>query len=101
MSNMWLALAIPALFPVHHGLTIYFMILNLKARRLCDWYSGIGMKIWDGFDLMLLGLVAYFLGLKWRRTLGQFLARYWFVWLAIAGLIWKPGTEGRLDLSMS
>lgn len=98
LSNVWLALAVPSMFPSQQGLTVWLLVLNMHARRLSIWYSGIGQKLWHGFDLMLIGLVVYHLGMRWRRTLGERLVRYWFVWVAACGAVWQPGTEGRFDL---
>lgn len=100
LSNVWLAVAFPLLFPNEKAITAWLVFCNMHARRLSTWYSGVGEKVMNGLDLMLLGLVAYYLGLKFRREIGERIARYWFIWLAICGLVWKPGTHGRLDLLM-
>lgn len=100
ISNIWLALAVPAMFPSQAPYTGWLILINMHLRRLSLWYSGIGEKLMNGLDLMLLGLVCYYLGFKFRRPIGQKMARYWFVWISICGLVWKPGTHGRMDLLM-
>mmetsp|Transcript_24428 Transcript_24428/g.55288 ORF Transcript_24428/g.55288 Transcript_24428/m.55288 type:complete len:443 (-) Transcript_24428:78-1406(-) len=98
LSNVWIALVVPHLLPEQQGITGWLLIANMHIRRLDLWYAGLGEKVFNGFDLMLLGLVCAKLGLKWREPVGRCLARYWFVWISICGLIWVPGTAVRMDL---
>jgi len=100
LSNVWLAVAIPVMFPAQQSVTGWVLVVNLHARRLLTWYSGLGEKALNGFDLMLLGLVCYYLGLKYRRPIGKALTRYWPVWFFVVGVVWKPGTHGRMDRLM-
>jgi len=98
LSNVWIAVMVPHLLPAQQSITGWLLIANMHIRRLDTWYSGLGEKVFNGFDLMLLGLVCAKLGLKWRGRVGTCLARYWFVWMSVCGLVWHPGTSGRLDL---
>mmetsp|Transcript_82582 Transcript_82582/g.229125 ORF Transcript_82582/g.229125 Transcript_82582/m.229125 type:complete len:453 (+) Transcript_82582:99-1457(+) len=100
VSNFWLAFAIPTVFPSEASVTGWVILINMHTRRLSHWYSGLGEKLMNGLDLMLLGLVCFHLGLKYRRQVGNVAVRYWFVWLSVCGLVWKPGTSGRMDLLM-
>mmetsp|Transcript_57139 Transcript_57139/g.122914 ORF Transcript_57139/g.122914 Transcript_57139/m.122914 type:complete len:456 (+) Transcript_57139:122-1489(+) len=98
LSNVWIAVMVPHLLPAQQSITGWLLIANMHIRRLDLWYAGLGEKVFNGFDLMLLGLVCAKLGLKWREPVGRCLARYWFVWISICGLIWVPGTAVRMDL---
>jgi hypothetical protein len=98
LSNLWLVAVVPYVFPQYQSVTGWCVLINMTLRRLCDWYSGAGEKVFNGLDIMLLGLTCAALGMTWRRPVGIFLTRYWFVWMGICALVWKPGTSGRLDL---
>jgi len=98
LSNIWLAVFVPLLLPSQRSITAWLILLNMTMRRLSDWYAGPGEKAFNGLDLMLLGLVCRHFGLKHKKTLGLYVLRYWFLWLGIAGLVWIPGTKGRMDL---
>jgi hypothetical protein len=97
LSNIWLAVAVPALLPQRQSLAGWLILVNMHARRLLSWYSGLGEKALNGFDLMLLGLTCFYLGLAKRRQIGVVVARYWWAILFCIGLLWKGGTYGRYD----
>jgi len=97
LSNVWLAVAVPVLLPQHQSTTGWLILVNMHARRLLPWYSGLGEKALNGFDLMLLGTTCFYLGLSKRRQIGIVIARYWWVLLFVIGLVWLPGTYGRYD----
>jgi len=97
-SNVWLALSVPIIFPEKRSATGWLILTNMMVRRLSSWYAGLGEKVFNGFDLMLLGLVCRHFGLMRRKLLGRYVCRYWFLWMGACGLMWIPGTHGRYDL---
>jgi len=46
-----------------------------------------------------MGLSVHYLGLAGRRVIGEYLARYWFMFLFTCSLLWQPGMFGRFDES--
>lgn len=78
------------------SLTTWLVLINMYAFR-CIYPRGQFGRIVDGFDFTMLGLVNYHLGLSYRKTIGKYMVRYWFVILFVFSLIIPPGTFGRFD----
>jgi len=76
----------------------WLVLLNVYAFR-CLVVRSQFARIIDGFDFTMIGLANYFLGLYYRRTIGKYMARYWFFVLFVFALLIAPGTYGRSDES--
>lgn len=77
-------------------LTNWLVLLNVYAFR-CFVVRGQFARVIDGFDFTMIGLANYYLGLSYRRTIGKYMVRYWFVMLFVFALLIPPGTFGRFD----
>jgi len=94
-TNLYLMFTCPRVFK-RRQLTAWAVLINTYGHRML-WYRSSDERPWHGFDLMTIALTTYFLGILHRRTLGKYIARYWFVPIALCGLLWPAGTYGRLD----
>merc|ERR1719375_2892656 len=45
----------------------------------------------------MIGLANFYLGLSYRKTIGKYMCRYWFLLLFFFSLLIPPGTWGRFD----
>jgi len=77
-------------------LTNWLVILNVYTFR-CFSTRGQFARIVDGFDFTMIGLANFHLGLSYRRTIGKYMCRYWFLVLFVFALLIPPGTWGRFD----
>jgi len=80
------------------SLTAWLVLLHVFCCR-CIFYRGQFARIVDGFDFTMIGLVNFYLGLAYRRTIGKYMCRYWFVVLFLFACLIPPGTFGRFDES--
>lgn len=74
----------------------WLVILNTYCHRVVC-YRAQEARMINSFDITMLGMTCYFLGLKHRRTIGTYMVRYWFCTLFICSILWPPGYDGRLD----
>lgn len=93
------SVCIVLLFPRLHkrtSLVGWLVLLNMFLHRvLVERRSE--ERPFHGFDLFLAALVIAHLGLRHREKVGNYVCRYWFIWIISCGLIWLPGTHERLD----
>lgn len=94
-SNLYLVFVCPRVFQ-RVAITGWMIILNTYASRAI-FYRHSDERPWHGLDLMMLGLVCFYLGLLNRRKIGEYIMRYWFVLLLFCSLLWPPGLNIRLD----
>jgi hypothetical protein len=74
----------------------WLVLTNVFVFR-CLSFRGQFARLNDGFDFVLLGMSAYYLGLAHRRTIGKYMMRYWWLLLFSFALLIPPGTFGRFD----
>jgi len=74
----------------------WLVIGNMYVHKLFM-YRHQNSRMINGFDFTMLGLVCCKCGLSHRRIVGEYMMRYWFVFLFICGLLWPPGRKKRMD----
>jgi len=79
-------------------LTMWVLFLNTYLHK-CMLYRSQTCRMLNAFDYTLMGLSFHYLGLAGRRVIGEYLARYWFMFLFTCSLLWQPGMFGRFDES--
>mmetsp|Transcript_10988 Transcript_10988/g.19882 ORF Transcript_10988/g.19882 Transcript_10988/m.19882 type:complete len:468 (-) Transcript_10988:33-1436(-) len=84
-------------FPKSQAYLGWFLLFHMYGCRIASWYPAPGDRLCHGLDLVLLGLTCWAFGLKWRRQLSTWAARYWFIPLIFCALAWRPGTSVRFD----
>jgi len=94
-SSLYLIVVFP-MVSQQHGLVGWLVLLNTYGHRVIQYRSQFARMI-NGFDLTMIGLACYYLGLKHRRVVGEYLVRYWFLTLFGLSVLWPPGTFGRFD----
>mmetsp|Transcript_11573 Transcript_11573/g.24385 ORF Transcript_11573/g.24385 Transcript_11573/m.24385 type:complete len:466 (-) Transcript_11573:88-1485(-) len=94
-SNIYLVVACPLIFE-NASLTTWGVLINTYGHRLL-FYRSKEERPFHGLDLMMVALTCYYLGLRNRRKIGEYVIRYWFVVLFFCALLWPPGTLGRFD----
>lgn len=77
-------------------MTNWLVLLNVFFFR-CFFPRGQFARIVDGLDFTMIGLANFYLGLSYRKTIGEYMVRYWFVVLFVFSLLLPPGTWGRFD----
>jgi len=78
--------------------TMWVLFLNTYLHK-CTLYRSQTCRMLNAFDYTLMGLSFYYLGIAGRRVVGEYLTRYWFLFLFTCSLLWQPGMFGRLDES--
>jgi len=76
----------------------WLLIMNTYGHR-CLFYRAADERPFHGLDIMMISLACYYLGLFGRRTIGNYIVRYWFCVLLLFSLLWEPGTMTRYDES--
>lgn len=94
-SNMYLIVACPIVFQ-KSSVTGWAVLLNTYLNRTL-FHRGQDERPFHGLDLMMLTLTCYYLGLRHRRIIGEYIVRYWFLVLFACALLWPPGLHVRLD----
>jgi len=94
-TNLWLLFTSPWVFR-RTSLVTWALVCNTYGQRMV-FYRGADERPFHGFDLMTLGLVCYYFGLTYRKTIGEYIVRYWFACLFVVCLIWPMGHAGRFD----
>jgi len=61
-------------------------------------YRGPEERPFHLLDIMILGMVTQTYGLMYRKTVGEYYCRYWFVLLIGFALTWPPYLDKRLDM---
>jgi len=79
-------------------LTMWILFLNTYLHK-CIHYRSQTCRMLNAFDYTLMGLSFHYLGLAGRTFIGEYLVRYWFMFLFTCSLLWQPGMFGRLDES--
>eukprot|EP00929_Paragymnodinium_shiwhaense_P025550 TRINITY_DN15428_c0_g1_i3.p1 TRINITY_DN15428_c0_g1~~TRINITY_DN15428_c0_g1_i3.p1 ORF type:complete len:288 (+),score=29.05 TRINITY_DN15428_c0_g1_i3:166-1029(+) len=97
VSNLYLVYIFP-LMSRNVELVGWFMLANLYGHKML-FYRGQEARFWNGFDCTAIGLVCFYYGLSHRRLIGEYIVRYWFVFLFLCSLFWAPGSRGRFDES--
>jgi len=95
LSSVYLVIVSPFLFSRLSAVG-WLVIANNYYHR-CFEYRGQDSRIFNGFDVTFLGLTCFYFGLQYRRVIGEYFIRYWFLFLFICALLWPPGTTGRWD----
>lgn len=78
------------------GAVTWLVLLNTYGHR-CLLYRSKAERMSHGMELMVIGLTSYYLGLRYRQTVGQYVVRYWFVILFALSMLWPLGLDDRLD----
>lgn len=94
-TNIYLIIVCPKIFK-RPTLTAWGVLLNTYSHRLL-FYRAKDERPFHGLDLMMIALTCYYLGLHHRKTIGEYVIRYWFVIIFLCSLLWPPGAHGRLD----
>lgn len=76
--------------------TGWLVLFNIYIHRMFQYRSQIARLI-NGFDVTMVGMTCFYYGLAHRRVIGEYIVRYWFVFLFMCCLLWPPGTYGRFD----
>mmetsp|Transcript_57874 Transcript_57874/g.111617 ORF Transcript_57874/g.111617 Transcript_57874/m.111617 type:complete len:490 (-) Transcript_57874:2-1471(-) len=79
-------------------LTMWVLFLNTYIHK-CTLYRSQTCRMLNAFDYTLTGLAFHYLGISGRRVIGEYLTRYWFLFLFTCSLLWQPGMSGRFDES--
>jgi hypothetical protein len=95
VSNVFLMMVGPVVLP-QASYTTWLMIFNTYGHKIAVDRKQDD-RFFHGFDLTMLGLAAFYLGVRHRQKIGIYIVRYWFVVIFICGLIWPPGTSTRYD----
>jgi len=95
ISSVFIVVAWP-LISSRISLIGWLVIANMYAHRLFM-YRNQDSRMVNGFDFTMLGLVCCECGLSHRRIVGEYMLRYWFVFLFVCGILWPPGTQSRMD----
>jgi len=95
LASVYLVMVSPYLFSRLSAVG-WLVIANNYYHR-CFEYRGQDSRIFTGFDVTFLGLTCFYFGLQYRRVIGEYFVRYWFLFLFICALLWPPGTTGRWD----
>jgi len=74
----------------------WLVITNIYIHR-CLYYRGADERPFHFIDLMLMGIVCYLFGLKWRKQISDVFVRYWFLMIFACVVLWPPGGYGRFD----
>lgn len=93
--SLFLVMAGSQLF-AHSGTVTWLVLLNIYGNR-CLFYRSKSERTMHGMELMMLGMTCYHLGLRYRRTVGQYVIRYWFLVLFALVMLWPLGLRQRLD----
>eukprot|EP00913_Durusdinium_trenchii_P031422 g29417.t1 len=75
----------------------WFMIVNSLINRALM-YRGPEERPFHLLDIMILGMVTQTYGLMYRKTVGDYVCRYWFVLLIAFAIIYPPYLDKRLDM---
>ncbi|CAE8601755.1 unnamed protein product [Polarella glacialis] len=94
-SNVFLVVVCP-FYVRDTGLIGWALLLNTYAHRIL-FYRGSNERPFHGLDLMMLAMTCYYLGLKHRQKLGEYVIRYWFAIIFLCALLWPPSVMERLD----
>jgi hypothetical protein len=93
--NVYLVLAFP-FFSRGVSLIVWLVLINTYTFRIL-YYRGPEARFINAFDCTMLGLVCYVYGLRWRKVIGMYLCRYWFLVLFVSAVLWPVGLVNRLD----
>ncbi|CAE7948221.1 Mss51 [Symbiodinium sp. KB8] len=96
LSNLFLMRAIrstnikPSFIP-------WVMLANSAVNR-SGFYRGPEERPFHLLDLMILSMVSYAYGVRYRKIVGDYFCRYWFLVLIAFALTWPPSLHVRLDV---
>lgn len=94
-SNIYLIIVCPIVFE-QRTLTGWMVLLNTYGNRLL-FHRGADERAFHGLDIMMVTMTCYYLGLKGRRKIGEYVIRYWFVILFVCSVLYPPGSHIRYD----
>jgi hypothetical protein len=95
LMNVYIVLVFPR-FNSRVSLIGWLVILNSYAFKMTT-YRGPEARMINAFDFTMIGLVVYVYGLRYRKLIGEYLVRYWFVTLFLCGILWPLGVTRRFD----
>lgn len=91
LSSVVLAVVFPAL-STELPAVAWLMIVNSYGLRLMQFEVPWGLElVLDSLDTFVLGLVCYHYGLMHRRLIGEYVIRYWPVFLFVVSAICPTG----------
>eukprot|EP00747_Dinoflagellata_sp_TGD_P163809 gnl/TRDRNA2_/TRDRNA2_182905_c0_seq1.p1 gnl/TRDRNA2_/TRDRNA2_182905_c0~~gnl/TRDRNA2_/TRDRNA2_182905_c0_seq1.p1 ORF type:complete len:453 (-),score=75.73 gnl/TRDRNA2_/TRDRNA2_182905_c0_seq1:44-1402(-) len=93
LGNIWIAAVFPCLFSDYSCLA-WLLLLNTYLFRFD---MSTGEFPFHNFNLMLVGLAVYYLGLKHRCFIGKYVVRYWMAVCFTCAFMWKPGRYGEIS----
>eukprot|EP00928_Gymnodinium_smaydae_P034091 TRINITY_DN24240_c0_g1_i2.p1 TRINITY_DN24240_c0_g1~~TRINITY_DN24240_c0_g1_i2.p1 ORF type:complete len:231 (+),score=34.91 TRINITY_DN24240_c0_g1_i2:894-1586(+) len=96
-SNVYLTLILP-LIVRRLSLVPWVVLFNTYAYRAVV-YRAAYERTSHMFDLFMIAQICYYFGLRHRKTIGNYVVRYWFVVLFLAALLWEPTRHERLDMT--
>jgi len=74
----------------------WLVLLNTYLHRVFC-YRAQEARMINSFDVTMIGMTCYYLGLRHRKVVGTYLVRYWFLVLFACAMLWPPGAHGRFD----
>ncbi|CAE7416741.1 Mss51 [Symbiodinium sp. CCMP2592] len=96
LSNLFLMRAIrstnikPSFIP-------WVMMANSAVNR-SGFYRGPEERPFHLLDLMILSMVSFAYGVRYRKIVGDYFCRYWFLVFIAFALTWPPSLDVRLDV---
>mmetsp|Transcript_12056 Transcript_12056/g.28304 ORF Transcript_12056/g.28304 Transcript_12056/m.28304 type:complete len:483 (-) Transcript_12056:59-1507(-) len=94
-TNIYLVAVCPRVLK-QTSITTWLVVANTYAHRLL-YYRAQDERFFHGFDIMLMGMSCYYLGMRHRRIIGLYIVRYWFALLLLCALLWPPTVHTRFD----
>ncbi|CAJ1371406.1 unnamed protein product [Effrenium voratum] len=96
LSNLFLLRAFRSMH-IKPSIIPWVMLLNCLVNRTMI-YRGPEERPFHLLDIMILGMVTQSYGLMFRKTVGDYFCRYWFVVLIAFAIIYPPYVHRRLDM---
>lgn len=95
VSNAFLMTCGPHVLPKASWTTCIMLINTYGHKLLVDRKQDD--RFFHGLDLTMLGMAAFYLGLRHRQRIGTYIVRYWFLLIFVCTIIWPPGAGVRYD----
>lgn len=95
ISSLFLAFFFPLVTP-RLSLVPWAIMLNLYSHRVVE-FRGSEARLFNSFDMTMLGLTSFYCGIAGRRVIGKYMTRYYFGVLFLSAVLWPAGTFRRLD----
>eukprot|EP00927_Polykrikos_kofoidii_P073497 TRINITY_DN69529_c0_g1_i1.p1 TRINITY_DN69529_c0_g1~~TRINITY_DN69529_c0_g1_i1.p1 ORF type:complete len:449 (+),score=57.87 TRINITY_DN69529_c0_g1_i1:141-1487(+) len=95
ITNIYLVVMFPRVSS-KLSLVVWLVLLNTYSDKMLV-FRAQEARLINGFDCVMLGMVAFYYGVAKRVLIGEYIVRYWFVVLFVCSVLWGPGSFGRLD----